>query len=347
MTWSLIHIFIWVAGYSIINLSSWTVGAFTAGSAGYWWVSAYGTLINAILFYGHANFLLPRLLNRKHWWGYLLATVTLLLGLSVLETGLDILCTQSFAEAYLSGFRALFHENLLTHSVFFLFFSFVFRFGKDWFAHQRLQRQLKEEKLNAELSLLKAQVNPHFLFNTLNNLFASAQQSGDEQTASGIAKLAGIMRYMLSESEVKEVSLKKEVRYLEDYVALQKLRFADTDPIRINFEKQGDLQKQIVPLLLIPFVENAFKHGIRFHTPSFVDIHIEVTDKQLNLRVNNTVHAHSSTPLPANHGIGLNNVRKRLAIHYPTQHQLNISETEKDFTVDLQITLSPISHSKT
>ena len=334
----ILHLVIWLIGYGIVNFSSWTIGAFTAGTVGYWLVSAYGTLFNALVFYGHAYFLLPRFLNRKYWPLYLVSTILLVGVTSVLETGLDFALTPHYISSYLTHFSGFFWENVLAHSIFFLLLSLIYRFSIDWFVNQQLQRQLTEEKLRAELSFLKAQVNPHFLFNTLNNLFASAQQSGDDKTAAGIAKLVDLMRYMLEDSEAELVELTNEVQFLEAYIELQKIRLAEGDPVQITFTKEGEMNDhQIAPLLLIPFVENAFKHGVRFYLPSTVDIHLRADPQQLIFEIVNTIQSTDRQSADKDNNLGLTNVRKRLLLNYPDRHQLDVVQDEAFFTIRLTL----------
>ncbi|MEM1325717.1 MAG: histidine kinase [Bacteroidota bacterium] len=339
MKWHVLHLVVWLLGYVLLNLSDGTVGVFTAGTLAYCWASLYGTLLNALLFYAHSDFLLLKWLNRKRWHWYLLGTTILLLSISLLESYIDFIFVQYYPIAYEEAFFAFLRENLLIHTFLVLLPSLIYRFSVDWLKNKRQQQQLKEEKLAAELAFLKAQINPHFLFNTLNNLFGSAQQSGDERTASGIAKLADMMRYMLADSEAEWVSLQAEINYLENYISLQEMRFTADDTIAIRLKVNGDLGGLLIaPMLLIPFVENAFKHGISLRSPSFIDIVIDVDNRNLLFRVQNSRHSH--TQLANNHSIGLKNVQERLQLLYPKRHHLEITETQEYFDIQLQIRLS-------
>lgn len=339
MSWQFLHILVWCLGYLLLNLSDGTVGVFTASTKGYWFASFYGTLFNVLLFYIHADHLLPKYLNRKNWYWYLLSTTFLLLSFSTLESYLDFIFIQYYPIAYANTFFELWEENILIHTFFVLLLSYGYRFSKDWFKNEQQKQKLKEEKLTAELSFLKAQINPHFLFNTLNNLFASAQQNRDFQTASGIAKLAKMMRYMLEESEATLVGLEAEIAYLKNYIDLQSIRFSSEDPIDIKLEEHGDFSDRIiVPLLLIPFVENAFKYGISLRSKSFIHIKINLIHKCLYFQIRNSNH--NNTKLQSSCGIGLQNVQERLQLLYPNQHKLIIDDKEGVFDVQLKIKLS-------
>lgn len=198
-----------------------------------------------------------------------------------------------------------------------------------------LLQQIEAKQVQTELRLLKAQINPHFLFNTLNNLFGMARKQ-DPQTADGIAGLSHLMRYMIYESNVELISLEKEIKQIDRLIELQKLRFTKEDDIQIDFTSQGELENvQIPPMLLIPFVENAFKHGISLTTPSFVRIRLDVDEDKLEFLVSNSKHSRPEKKEEIGLGIGLKNVSRRLELLYPGKHELAISDGEKEFEVRL------------
>lgn len=335
------HLCFWFIGYWLINQTSLTVGVFKAGINHYWLCSTYGTLINAFIFYGHANLLIPKYLNQKKWGVYLRWIGVGLLLLTSLETYLDYFFIQFFPLQRPIPLWELFQENFLIHTFFFLFIAYIYRTSLDWFTNEQQKNQLKKERLSAELAFLKAQIHPHFLFNTLNNLFASAQQSKDYTTANGIAKLANIMRYMLEESGTVEVSIEKEIQLIEHYIALQKIRIAPEDPVEITFTKEGEINGQkMAPLLLIPFVENAFKHGISLRQSSYIQIQLKADTAHLYFQVSNSLHRKKLLDKEQS-GIGLANVKKRLALLYPKKHQLQIKEDTSNYAIQLQLNLQP------
>ncbi len=190
----------------------------------------------------------------------------------------------------------------------------------------------EEEKLHAELAYLKTQINPHFLFNTLNSIYAMAL-GRSEQTAGAIVRLSSMMRYVLTDTGREKVALKQEIAYLIDYIELQKTRFEGTLHVDLNINGDpGD--KQLVPLLLIPFVENAFKYGVNPEEPSTITIHIDIHDHDLVLHVANK----KAAPPQSNSdpgGLGIKNTRQRLQLLYPGRHTLEIKDDNKDFTVSL------------
>ncbi len=203
------------------------------------------------------------------------------------------------------------------------------------------QRSLLEEarakQLQAELDLLKAQVHPHFLFNTLNNLFGLAR-NGDPATADGIARLSHLLRYMIYESARDRIDLEKEVEQIRRLIELEKLRFAKTDDIEVALTVDPDLSRaRVAPMLLIPFVENAFKHGIRRSAPSFVRVTLCSDARSIHFTVENSLHPPRANAGDEPAGIGLQNVRRRLDLLYPGAHDLVIDQAGSTFRVHLRL----------
>jgi hypothetical protein len=203
---------------------------------------------------------------------------------------------------------------------------------------------LKKElgQSNANFDFLRSQINPHFLFNALNTIYGTALQEKAERTSEGIEKLGDMMRFMLQENMQEKISLSREIDYLNNYISLQRLR-TDNNPvitIDTNIEQQV-YPVQIAPMLLIPFVENAFKHGISFREPSHIKITLEIKDNTLYFDVFNNKHnKQENDPEKNKSGIGLTNVKQRLKLLYPTTHELIIRETSKDFFVHLTMQLN-------
>nr|WP_295924393.1 histidine kinase [uncultured Dyadobacter sp.] len=197
--------------------------------------------------------------------------------------------------------------------------------------------ELREYQLRAELDLLKLQIQPHFFFNTLNNIYALALQNSPK-TAPLVAQHAEIMRFVLHQSNSSIVRLSEEVAFLTNYVAVEKIRFPEQ--IRIQIETQGRLSAvAIEPLLLLPYIENIFKHGLRNESNGgYADIAIVLMGQELILSAKNSKA--SMKRLPANHECtGITNSRKRLALLYPEKHQLKIDEDQASYAVELRIIL--------
>ena len=216
---------------------------------------------------------------------------------------------------------------------------FVFSTGinviNQWLRSERQTKEIANEKLQAELSFLKAQINPHFLFNTLNNIYALAS-SQSEQTAPAVMKLSSIMRYVLTEARNDLVPLEKEIQFTSHYIELQKMRL--TDKTSIDFTIKGDpLGRQIAPLLLLPFVENAFKYGISTRECSPIRILLDIKPESLYFSISNHKHFNTTLRMAGNTGIGINNTKRRLELLYAGKYELSIDDGANEFTVHLNI----------
>ena len=215
----------------------------------------------------------------------------------------------------------------------------VIRFFKLFREKEQRENQLKEENLTTRLAFLKSQVNPHFLFNALNNIYSMAVQNNQSEIASGLENLSGIMHYLTYESNSAFVPLEKEIELLKNYIEIQHLRIADTDDITTSFNIEGDIHnKTIAPVILLPLVENAFKHGIKPDQKCIVSIHLSIKDNQLIFKSFNTMFEKSDMEIQEK-GIGLGNVTKRLQLIYPNEHQLNIHQNNRTFFCELEMEL--------
>ncbi len=216
--------------------------------------------------------------------------------------------------------------------------SLTIHFVRESFKNERQKRELIENQLTTELDFLHAQINPHFLFNTLNNLFSIAQRDKSEELATSISMLSGLMRYMLYDSKVTRVSLQKEIAHLRDFIGLGQIRFTKSE-LDVNLNVEGDADKvTIAPMILLPFVENAFKHGVRIEEESRIEISIKVTSEQIEFRCFNFNYARDKESLESS-GIGLENVKRRLALLYPGKHELKIIGTGESFEIHLRLEL--------
>ena len=216
-------------------------------------------------------------------------------------------------------------------------FATATKLGKYYYLKQQSLMQTEKEKLTAELQLLKAQVHPHFLFNTLNNLYALTLRKSDGAPEM-VLKLSGLLSYMLYECNATEVPLEKEIRMLENYVDLEKLRYGSRLDVSLNFT--GDIRgKTITPLLLIPFVENAFKHGSSEQLEqAWISLDLAVEGNRMSFKLVNSKDA-SANPSGGAGGIGLANVRKRLELIHANNYELKITPQEETFLVYLSLEL--------
>jgi Histidine kinase len=216
-------------------------------------------------------------------------------------------------------------------------FAVAIKLLKRWYLKQKETEQLVREKINAELQLLKAQVHPHFLFNTLNNIYSFILNDSD-RAPEMIKKLSSLLHYILNDCNRPRVPLDKELSMIQDYIALEQIRYGDR--LNLSLHIQGTSKdKMISPLLLIPFVENSFKHGTsRMLTHPWVrlDIHIEKDFLEFKLTNNKPEYNNESS---GKKGIGLNNVKKRLQLLYPETHSLKIVESDMSYEVSMKIAL--------
>lgn len=220
----------------------------------------------------------------------------------------------------------------------FLIYMIVYGFITDFRKTRKEQLALIQQRTQAELDALKAQVNPHFLFNSLNNIYGTALLEDSPRTAESIQQLSGIVRYVMEESRLQTTDIQRELRFIDDYVELQRIRLPSQDTITISTRIDWDEKPaQIAPLLLNPLIENAFKYGISIQHPCFVHIRLQVQDGVLRLTTENSILPR--TDLEKSTGLGLANVRQRLILAYPERHTLLVREENSTFSVNLTIDL--------
>ncbi|TDN38675.1 histidine kinase [Hymenobacter sp. UV11] len=199
---------------------------------------------------------------------------------------------------------------------------------------ERQRRETQQANTAAELAFLRSQLNPHFLFNTLNDIYALVYQKSDAAPGA-LLKLAELLRYMLHDTQHEWVPLRRELDYLQDLIALQRL--GTKGNLHLDYQLHGALSKQVVaPLLLVPFLENAFKHGVLSDETRPVTLQLNVTATSLHLCVHN---AKAAQQKDQRGGIGLANVRRRLALLYPERHTLTVAESPTEFQVTLHLRL--------
>ena len=292
----------------------------------------------AIFFYSYAfHKTIPAVLNKKRpLLSYLLRSALII---AALFTPVALLLLVTIGE-----------HDALDVSAFNTLFQLFVTVPLTWLLYKRQQRGneevtvLKKElkQSTANIDFLRSQINPHFLFNALNTLYGTAIQENAERTSEGVQKLGDMMRFMLLENMQEKISLSREIDYLNNYISLQRLRTDSTPLIQIQTDIHSrETMLHIAPMLLIPFVENAFKHGISFREPSQIKVTLDVKDNTLYFDVYNSKHIRNGTdPEKDKNGIGLENVRQRLKLLYPNRHELVIRDTTKEFFVHLTIKLA-------
>jgi sensor histidine kinase YesM len=291
----------------------------------------------AAIVYFNLFYLIPNYLSKSR---FLLYCVLLLLA-SIMLTPLKMIV---FYFKF-SGYPDMQNQLIINQYAYFLvtFFmagaSTVVKIITDWLRTVREKQELETRTMQTELRFLKSQINPHFLFNTLNSLYALTLKKSDKAPEI-VIKLSEMMRYMLYECNEKQVSLSNEVHYIRNYLDLERLR--QSGQVEINFEVEGYISDQrIAPLLFIPFIENSFKHGLNNQiAQGFVHIHLKVSGQHIDFFIENS----KSEALPVQEhrrsgGIGLVNVRRRLDILYPNQYELKTDDTPRTYAVRLKLNL--------
>jgi sensor histidine kinase YesM len=214
-------------------------------------------------------------------------------------------------------------------------YALFIRFTIDWFQSQKQKTELINQNQASEIALLRSQVNPHFLFNTLNNIYSLVYRKSDD-APEAVMRLSGIMRYMLYDSNTDKVLLEKEIEYLKSFIELQKLRIKNKDFVGFNI--RGTVEgRTIAPMLLIPFVENAFKHGSKRVSSPGIMINLIIERQKIIFEVVNYVRQGSLANKDKGKGIGLQNIQRRLDLMYPDKHLLEISQDKELYRVKLVI----------
>ena len=282
----------------------------------------------AIIFYLNYRWLVPEFLLQKKQWIFFLINVLVLIAILVISRNLSkAMGLMSNVGGSPRALPAFIFTNLII-----LILGIGVAFGI--YLYTGLKRA-EMQKTEIELSYVKARLNPHFLFNTLNAIYALSVRRS-ELTADAVSRLSSIMRYVITESGSDRVYLEKELEYISDFIELQKLRL--TGKTRVLYRSEGiTAGKKIVPLLLISFVENAFKYGVSTEHDSVIDVFIDIRGDDLSLHVENTKVAMNARREGG--GLGIETARQLLEHFYPNRYTLSISDNPTNFIVDLKFTL--------
>ena len=312
----------------------------------YWFFTRWLLPVELTAVYFTAYVLVPKLLLRRRFWAFT--------GSFILSATVFVLLERAIY--YYILYPAVYPKGLEQPFFFFLqlwflglnLYSFVFLFSgvrvyRSWMQEQRRQADLEKQNIGSELALLRSQVNPHFLFNTLNNIdllvFKNQQKASDS-----IIKLSEIMRYMLYESNTEEVLLERELQYLKSLIDLMRLRVKD--PAFIQFNVKGEPSgKCIPPMLLVPFIENAYKHGKKSGEAPGILINFFIEEDRYHFDVRNRIETKMPVAKDLTGGIGLNNIKRRLALLYEKDYVLNIQQKDDWFEVVLSFPVK-MSHSE-
>lgn len=296
--------------------------------------------------YGNLNVLLPKFWDQGKKWLYGFSLMALIILLTILQR---IICIQYIYPLYFWERAPNVDElNPFWMGPFIQFAAFIslpiilsigLRAGWKWYQESYMAKQLIAEQQAAELSYLKAQVNPHFLFNTLNNLYGLSLESSNK-VPSMILKLSDLLSYSLYESQVESVSIEKELALIRDFIALEKERYEERVDVVLEVDESVNLGSRVAPLLMLPLVENAFKHGVKnLEVLKPIQISLNQKGKSFTFSVKNHYQKELANDKEKG-GIGLTNLSRRLALHYPDNHELSISNEDENFIVNLQIDLN-------
>ena len=287
-----------------------------------------------LIVYLNLKLLFPAFLEKGKYFLYSISVVVLI----SLGAGFYTILFDSWIDYIFSGYYFIAYYGFLDISLYFVIYIFVtslLRLARGWFQLQEIEK----EKTIAELKALKSQINPHFLFNSLNSIYSLARKNSPK-VPDKIVQLSDLMRHVIYNSDVDFILLSKEVEMVQNYIELQNLRTSENE--KINMELVGDIEgKKVAPLIFLPFVENSFKHGLKSGAEkAFVNIKLEVVSNDLNFEIENSKGKSFETEDIKYAGIGIENVRKRLDLIYKDFYSLKISENENTFKVLLQIQLN-------
>jgi two-component system LytT family sensor kinase len=314
------------------------------------WFYYINTVISGIIFYINYFLLVPRYYFENRKYRYFFSVAVLLVFFYFVSDQSNKYISTYFAEMGVKGNIITPPGDVMMHgppmrnihlfnygftSVFLVFFSLGLRVLERHSSIEKVQKELEREKLNSELAFLKNQISPHFFFNTLNNIYSLiAINAKDSQDA--VLKLSKMMRYLLYESERGDAKLRSEIDFMNNYIDLMRLRLSDKMSLNISFPEEYT-DHTLPPLLFIPFIENAFKHGLSFREKSFIEISLISNAEGIFFRCLNSSAPADRNDGNGNLGIGLGNVKKRLDLLFPGRYSLEIKKSDSDFGVQLKI----------
>ncbi|HWD90097.1 MAG TPA: histidine kinase [Mucilaginibacter sp.] len=348
----LIHVLIWaVFGWAVVFYQPFFSNSNITVPYQYWIKQSLllGMLVTG--YYLNSAVLVPKFLLKNHIGYYFLFLVVIAVGILLLSGYFDQLLNlhRLFGEAFRkAGPPPKRHHNDDNHWNIGLLVIITLVVGastsvtviQKWQKDKQEREELEKDKVTSELSFLKAQINPHFFFNTLNNIYALTVVDADV-AGKAIHQLSRMMRYLLYDTQAGQTMLSQEIAFVKDYISLMQLRL--TDAVHVNIDTPSNLKDlPLAPMIFLPFVENAFKHGVSATQQSHIDIVIWQKENVLDLTVKNSIMKDNSVSLDTNSGIGLVNTRRRLDLLYPGKYQLDITEQNaaNEYVVHLILDLS-------
>lgn len=297
-------------------------------------VTFFQLMCLSVLVYVNIEVLIPKRLKKLSWYQYLFSALSFL----VMFSSCKIIALYFLYHDQTQQQELIIQDQALYYLIDFstLAISTLFSLSFDWLAQQRKLSILEREQFQTEIKFLKAQINPHFLFNTLNNIYALTLTK-DDMAPDAILKLSNILRYILYESNDKEVPVEREWSYILDYISLEKLRVSSEFQLNIDARIENE-EFKIAPLVMMTFVENAFKHSLSTrNSRAYIDINLLVRNDELIFGIKNSYSPSNSKKDEQSSGIGLQNATKRLKLMYANRYNLDISGENKIYSVNLQI----------
>ena len=335
------HLIFWIVFISFFAL---VYGSFNEDYGKQYLILLTDAVIQAPAVYFTIYFLMPRYLFRERYLEFFLYLILVIFIFSAIIWGNyvwiqdPIFWPNNDYEPHFWNYSKILKNTTKIYPV--LVLAIIIKWFKYWYVEQKSNRLLVEEKLKAELNFLKAQVHPHFLFNTLNNLYAlTLKKSKDAPEV--VLKLSDLLNYMLYECASDNVLVEKEIKLVKDYIDLEKIRYGDRLDVAFNV-RGNSLGKRMAPLMILPFVENSFKHGVSDEiNDSWVNIDLELEQESLTLKVENSKSndEEQEDRFSYKEGIGLKNVKRRLELIYPGMHKLEMHDSEEAFLIVLKLDL--------
>lgn len=353
----LLHLIVWAIfiGLPLYFISRWPV------AKDFLWIYYINAFIWGSIFYSNYLFFVPKFFFRENKKKYYLFAVLLLIGFYLVSDVSNKTVIKKIpaleqarqkemdsprpgmpggpppGRALGDPFRRVHMVNYFPTALFLMFLSLGLKVLERQSQIEQLSKEIEKEKLNSELAFLKNQISPHFFFNTLNNIYSLIGINQDD-SQEAVLKLSKLMRYLIYDSEKGNTMLSHEIEFMKNYIDLMKLRMSDRVTLNISFPGNYS-DRNIQPLLFIPFIENSFKHGVSYREKSFIDIEMKAEAGSIVFRCSNSLHEGNSEKGQEQNagGIGLDNVRKRLSLLFPGSHELKISAAENRFDVFLEI----------
>lgn len=294
-------------------------------------------LLHIFIVYFNLNYLIPKFIVSKKYYQYFLYLTLSLAAHYIARTGLNYLLVTEDIWPEAEGVQKAFTFNHIVAveigELYVIAFTSAIKLTIDWIYEKRNNDHLKKIQLKTELNFLKTQIQPHFFFNTLNNLYALSLEKSDH-APKVILKLSEIMQYVLYDVRVAKISLLKEINYIHNYLELERLRYGDS--IKSKLDISGDIDKvKVPPLLFLPFIENCFKHGAKNNNSFLININFEKKNKELIFNVVNNFNINNN--IVGKHGIGIQNVKRRLELLYKENFSLYTNITNNKYVVTLKM----------